>query len=144
MELWFGQLVSGVSQGPQSLPLLLLGLRVEGAGGAEAAAGFGAAEPWGVTGADPGAVPGCHPLQREDLWVLVLVGGVSGICTKLHSELPALLLQVTLTSSTSSSQGWIPTLWPGALSPRALTPASEPPKAPSLRPQRLWPCRRHT
>lgn len=43
---------------------------MEGAGGAEAAAGFGAAEPGGVTGADSGAVPGCDLLQREDLWVL--------------------------------------------------------------------------
>lgn len=43
---------------------------MEGAGGTEAAAGFGAAEPGGVTGASPGAVPGSDPLQCEDLWVL--------------------------------------------------------------------------
>lgn len=43
---------------------------MEGARGAEAAAGFGAAEPGGVKGTNPGAVPGCDPLQREDMWVL--------------------------------------------------------------------------
>lgn len=69
VETWFGQPVRGVSQGPQDLPLLL-GLRVEGARGAETAAGLGAAQRGGVTGADPRAVPGCDPLQREDLWVL--------------------------------------------------------------------------
>lgn len=47
---------------------------MEGAGGAEAAAGFGAAEPGGASGADPGAVPGCDPLQRKDLWVLASGG----------------------------------------------------------------------
>lgn len=67
--------VNRVSKGPQNFPLLPLGLRVEGAGGAEAAAGFGAAEPGGVKGANPGAVPGCDPLQREDLWVLGSAGG---------------------------------------------------------------------
>nr|XP_035944537.1 cysteine sulfinic acid decarboxylase isoform X2 [Halichoerus grypus] len=58
-----------------------------------------------------------------------VAGGVSGVvrlsvCSCTLSSLPPRLLQVTRTSSTSSSQGWIPMLWQGALSLRASTPAS--------------------
>lgn len=49
-------------RGPQNLPLLPLGVRVEGARGAEAAAGPGAAQPGRGVGADPGALPGGDPL----------------------------------------------------------------------------------
>lgn len=62
VEMWLGQPVGGVSTGPQNPLLLLLGLRVEGARGAEAASGSGVAQPGRGTRADPGAVPGSDPL----------------------------------------------------------------------------------
>lgn len=54
------------------------------------------------------------------------VGRTPELHIRPRSELPAPILQVTPTSSTSSSQGWTPMLWPVALSLRASTPASEP------------------
>ena len=49
---------------------------MEGARGAEAAAGLGTAARGRVRGADPGALPGRDPLQREDL----CVWGLGGVC----------------------------------------------------------------